>query len=68
MEDVLTSLVVQGVLSDLGLKDSRLIHISPVGGWSNVLNLHFDLLSNNVIGVNKRIISVLDGDVVSDVS
>lgn len=68
VEDVLTSLVVQGVLSDLGLKDSRLIHISPVGGWSNVLNLHFDLLSNNVIGVNKRIISVLDGDVVSDVS
>lgn len=68
VEDVLTSLVVQGVLSDLGLKDSRLIHISPVGGWNNVLNLHYDLLNNNVIGVNKSIISILDGDVVSDVS
>lgn len=67
-EDILASLVIDGVLSDHGLKDSRLIHISPVGGWQNVLNLHTDLLRNNVMGVNKRIISILDGDVVNEVS
>lgn len=66
-EDVLASLVIDGVLSDSGLKNSRLIHISPVGGWRNVLNLHLDLLRNNVIGVNKRIVSILDGDVESEV-
>lgn len=66
-EDTLASLVIDGVLSDNGLKSSRLIHISPVGGWQNVLNLHLDLLRNNVIGVNKRILSILDGDVAADV-
>ncbi|MDM3548149.1 MULTISPECIES: AAA family ATPase [Serratia] len=66
-EDTLASLVIDGVLSDSGLKNSRLIHISPVGGWQNVLNLHLDLLRNNVIGVNKKIISILDGDVITDV-
>ncbi|EFB9392278.1 AAA family ATPase [Escherichia coli] len=67
-EDSLASLVIDGVLSDTGLKNSRLIHISPVGGWQNVLNLHMDLLRNNVIGVNKKIISILDGDVLQDVA
>lgn len=66
-EDSLATLVIDGVLSEAGLKESRLVHISPVGGWQNVLNLHMDLLRNNVIGVNKKIISILDGDVISDV-
>lgn len=56
-EDSLASLVIDGVLSDTGLKNSRLIHISPVGGWQNVLNLHMDLLRNNVIGVNKKLLA-----------
>ncbi|AIR01969.1 hypothetical protein LG71_19635 [Pluralibacter gergoviae] len=67
-EDALASLVIDSVLSDTGLKNSRLIHISPVGGWQNVLNLHLDLLRNNVIGVNKQIISILDGDVITEVA
>ncbi|HIH5468638.1 ATP-dependent nuclease [Pseudomonas aeruginosa] len=66
-EDVLATLLIDGVLTDQGLKSSRLVHISPVGGWQNVLNLHLDLLRNNVIGVNKKIISILDGDVSGDV-
>jgi len=67
-EDSLATLVIDGVLSDAGLKESKLIHISPVGGWQNVLNLHMDLLRNNVVGVNKKIISILDGDVASEVA
>lgn len=35
----------------------------PVGGWFNVLKLHYDLSDKNVLGVGKTIISVLDGDV-----
>ncbi|MHC9247642.1 AAA family ATPase [Aeromonas jandaei] len=53
-EDLLASYVIDSVLSESGLKNSRLIHISPVGGWKNVLNLHVDLLRNNVMGVNKK--------------
>ncbi|GLX15970.1 hypothetical protein Pstr01_42090 [Pseudomonas straminea] len=66
-EDSLASLVIDGVIADSGLKESRLVHISPVGGWQNVLNLHMDLLRHNVIGVNKKIISILDGDVATEV-
>ncbi|EPU3839134.1 ATP-dependent nuclease [Providencia stuartii] len=63
-EDLLASYLIDSVLLDKNLKESRLIHISPVGGWQNVLSLHLDLLKNNVMGVNRKIISILDGDIV----
>lgn len=66
VEDKLAASVVDNVLVDKGLKSSRLIHITPVGGWLNVLTLHKDLLSNNVIGINRKIISILDGDIKKD--
>lgn len=67
-EDKLAEKIIDSVLSEEGLKASRLIHISPVGGWNNVLALHLNLLNNNVMGVNKKIISILDGDVINDVN
>lgn len=66
-EDKLAEKIIDSVLIDADLKNSRLIHISPVGGWRNVLSLHLNLLKNNVMGVNKKIISILDGDIKSDV-
>lgn len=63
VEDELAKMIVESVLSELGLFNSKLIHITPVGGWNNVLNLHYDLFANNVLGVGKQIISILDGDV-----
>jgi len=66
-EDKLAEKIIDSVLFDLGLRESRLVHISPVGGWSNVLSLHVNLLKNNVMGVNKKILSVLDGDIKDDV-
>ncbi|CNF29397.1 Predicted ATP-binding protein involved in virulence [Yersinia nurmii] len=67
-EDKLAEKIIDSVLLDANLKNSRLIHISPVGGWNNVLSLHLNLLKNNVMGVNKKIISILDGDVISEVA
>lgn len=67
VEDKLAEKIIESVLLELGLRESRLIHISPVGGWSNVLSLHVNLLRNNVMGVSKKIISVLDGDIKNDV-
>ncbi|CFQ33538.1 ATP-dependent nuclease [Yersinia aleksiciae] len=67
VEDKLAASVVDNVLVSNELKSSKLIHITPVGGWQNVLTLHNDLLNNNVIGINRKIISVLDGDVKTDV-
>ncbi|MDG0806553.1 AAA family ATPase [Pectobacterium brasiliense] len=68
VEDELASVLVNKLISENNLKSSRLIHVSPVGGWMNVLSLHMDLLRNNVMGINKKIMSVLDGDVKAEVS
>jgi len=63
VEDQLAKIIVNKVLLKLQLSQSRLINITPAGGWENVLNLQHELLANNVLGVGKEIISILDGDV-----
>jgi len=66
-EDVLAKAVVNKILLTNKLTNSRLIHIVPVGGWKNVLTLHRELLQWNVLGIGKQIISILDGDIKSEV-
>ena len=63
VEDDLAKVVVDKVLELHGLKSSKLVHVVPVGGWSNVLTLQKDLLMNNVLGMGREIISIIDGDV-----
>ncbi len=63
VEDVLTKYIVEKILNNENLKNSKLIHVVPVGGWHNVLALHKELLIWNVLGIGKQIISILDGDI-----
>ncbi len=65
VEDELAKSVVKKSISDLKLSNSRLINVLPVGGWNNVLKLQYEIISNNILGVNKKVFSILDGDVVS---
>lgn len=67
VEDILTKFVVDKILNKESLKNSRLIHVVPVGGWSNVLSLHKELLTWNVLGLGKQIVSILDGDIKDEV-
>jgi len=66
VEDDLARIIVEGILIDQSLNESRLIHVTPVGGWENVLKLQIDLLRNNVLGAGKQILSILDGDIKND--
>jgi len=66
VEDILAKVLVENVLETRGLNASKLIHIVPVGGWSNVLSLQDDLLRGNVLGLGREVISILDGDVVTE--
>lgn len=68
VEDELAKVIVDKVLSDRNLTSSRLVHVVPVGGWSNVLTLQRDLLQNNVLGLGREIVSIIDGDVKSEVT
>lgn len=63
VEDELAKIIVQSIIDDMNLSNTKLIHIVPVGGWENTLKLQYDLLSNNVCGSGKRIVSILDGDI-----
>ena len=63
VEDILTRSIVEKILNKENLKSGKLIHIVPVGGWSNVLKLHKELLVWNVLGLGKQIASILDGDI-----
>lgn len=63
VEDELAKIVVENVIEQLKLSNSKLIHITPAGGWNNVLTLQYDLYKHNVLGVGKNIISILDGDI-----
>ncbi|MFP1920483.1 ATP-dependent nuclease [Lonsdalea quercina] len=63
VEDKLAQIIVKRSIDKLKLNNSRLVNVMPVGGWFNVLKLHFELSDKNVLGVGKTIISVLDGDV-----
>lgn len=65
VEDELAVQIVNRILLKNNLRNSKLIHVIPVGGWKNVLQLHADLMQNNVLGVGKEITSILDGDIKS---
>jgi predicted ATP-dependent endonuclease of OLD family len=63
VEDLLAKIIVKKAIDKLNLDASRLISVVPVGGWQNVLKLQIELLSNNILGIGKKVFSVLDGDV-----
>lgn len=67
VEDDLAKVVVDTVLEKHNLTSSKLVHVVPVGGWSNVLSLQKELLQNNVLGLGREVISIIDGDVKGDV-
>jgi len=66
VEDDLARIIVESILIDQKINDSKLTHVTPVGGWDNVLKLQIDLLRNNVLGEGKQILSILDGDIKSE--
>lgn len=68
VEDILAKILVQRQIEEAGLLESRLVHVVPVGGWENVLKLHRDLLSGNVLGLDRNILSVIDGDMKGKIS
>ena len=63
VEDDLAKYIVSFIIQSKRLTISKLIHILPVGGCDNVLQLQAELYLNNTCGVGTTFISILDGDV-----
>ncbi len=68
VEDELAKLIVKNAIETLNLDSSRLVNVTPVGGWTNVLKLHHEIVYNNILGVGKTVISILDGDIIGQLS
>lgn len=63
VEDQLAKRLVEWVLRKNDLNKKRLIHTVTGGGWENVISLHQDIISSNIIRAGQKVVSVLDGDV-----
>lgn len=66
VEDLLAKRLVEWVLRKNDLNKKRLIHTVTGGGWENVISLHQDIISSNIIRAGQKVVSVLDGDIKSD--
>lgn len=63
VEDRLAKIVLDKLFRREKILENNLVHITPAGGWENVITLQEDLIRNNVLGTGTQIISILDGDV-----
>lgn len=68
VEDILAMRLVTSIVNSENLRAGKMVHIVPVGGWRNVLELHYELYSKKIMGNGTKIISVLDGDIASSLN
>ena len=64
VEDELAKLIVDKIIKEETLGESRLICVLPSGGWSQTLKLHYDIINYNALGKGRKIVSIFDGDVI----
>ncbi len=62
VEDELAKSIVDKVILDNNLTSSKLCCVLPAGGCTQMLKLHYDMITYNTLGVGKQIISIFDGD------
>lgn len=63
VEDELAKAVVERLIRINNICTSRLWHVVPSGDWAQTLKLQNDIQKSGLLGIGKRVISVLDGDV-----
>lgn len=66
VEDDLAKEIINRLLRENGLLSSKLVHVLPCGGYTNVIELAKEVVNSNLIGKNSSISIILDGDVKSD--
>ena len=63
VEDDLAKNIVIKVVKDIELATNQIIQVLPVGGYSNTLELHNNLLEEKVLVNRTKVLSIIDGDV-----
>ncbi|MEW6607449.1 MAG: AAA family ATPase [bacterium] len=68
VEDHLSEILVKQMLIDYRVKNNLLINVLPVGSWGNTLSLQERIFNQNIMGRDKFVFSILDGDVKDEVN
>lgn len=63
VEDDLAKEIINRLLRDNNLLSSKLVHVLPCGGYTNVIELAKEVVGSNLVGKNSSISIVLDGDI-----
>lgn len=63
VEDDLAKEIINRILRDNCLLSSKLVHVLPCGGYTNVIDLANEVVSSNLVGKTSTISIVLDGDI-----
>lgn len=63
VEDDLAKSLINRLLKKYQLLTNKLIHVLPAGGYTNVIDLAYEVINSNLIGSSSKIIIILDGDV-----
>lgn len=63
VEDDLAKAIVDKLLRDNHLMNSKLVHVLPCGGYANVIELANDVVRFNLLGRKASVSVILDGDV-----
>lgn len=63
VEDDLAKEIVNRLLRKNRLLSSKLVHVLPCGGYTNVIELAKEVVNSNLIGKDSKIAIILDGDI-----
>jgi energy-coupling factor transporter ATP-binding protein EcfA2 len=66
VEDDLAKEIISRLLRDNGLLSSKLVHVLPCGGYTNVIELAREVVNSNLVGKTSSISIILDGDIKED--
>ena len=66
VEDDLAKEIINRLLRNNNLLSSKLVHVLPCGGYTNVIDLAKEVVSSNLVGKHSKLSILLDGDVKSE--
>lgn len=63
VEDILAKTIIDKIMTKERLKGNKLVHVMPAGGYSNVIDLAYDVVKSNLLSKKASVAMILDRDI-----
>lgn len=63
VEDVLAKSIIERIMIKEKLKGAKLVHVLPAGGFTNVIDLAYDVVKSNLLTKTTSVAMILDKDI-----